>query len=167
MKQITLEEYNKSNWCLENPWDMERLVEDYNDLFDYISPNKEDDLNAIEEAKEILVYEKNYYQLDPQDIIDYLDEEVSPKQLTDLIIINTDNWNMDYFDELPQRLDIIDKMVEELNGLMDSSIPSIKRDNIIYKYVEEYNKAQTWYTCGKILGYLDLSKEVKEYIECK
>lgn len=35
--------------------------------------------------------------------------------------------------------------------------------DMVDKFCEEFNKKQHWYTSGKLIAHLDLSKEVKEY----
>ena len=34
---------------------------------------------------------------------------------------------------------------------------------LVDKFCEEFNKKQSWYTSGKQIAWLDLSKEMKEY----
>ena len=160
---ILIEEYRKSDWCVDNPWRDGYLADDYEDMFEDIEPSNIlseailDIQNAIETAKEIKVYEKNYFKLDYSCIKDMLDEDYSINNIPEFVIDYGDNWGMGYWEVEPERMDIVYDFCKDVaeNGYTDEKIKTM---------VDSFNEHQHYYTNGKFVGTLDISKDVEEYI---
>lgn len=134
-KIFTEEEFNKTDYCYE--LSDEKLSDDIEEYIEDIyvndtTPQYEIE-QIIENAKEIIVYEKDYIQITSGHIEGYLQDYFE------------DNYYCSYFD-----FDVI-----EQTGIK----------SLIEEISKKVNESKCWYTSGEKVGYLDLSKQVKEYIE--
>jgi len=159
---INLQTFLNSNWCIDNPWNDGYLVEDPDDMFDTIEINNEQELaQCIEGAKQLSVYEKDYFHITKDVVQTFLDqveqEGRNIQSFENYIYDYADNWCMDYWDEWPERMDIIKAFVKQYSE--DKSKCNI---DIL---VGEFNDAQDFYTSGKLVGYIDLSKEMEDYLQ--
>lgn len=136
-KIFTEEEFNKTDYCYELndevlSDDTDEYIEKKNDNISDLTIQYEID-KIIENAKKIIVYEKDYIQISKGYIEQYLQDYFE------------DNYFCSYYD-----FDVI-----EQTGIMP----------LIEEISKKIKESKCWYRAGKQVGYLDLSKQLKEYIE--
>ena len=101
-KTFTIDEYKKlKNVCYKNPHNEEYLLEDIEDYFDYLYEDYKED--EIEQSKNIPIYEKKYFKVDYDWLIELIQEYAD------------DEYYMGEFDEQIKNPEILKQALEEFN----------------------------------------------------
>lgn len=137
LKQMTLSEFNKLNkknevCLLINEDKVSDCIEDY--LEQNVNIIEKDSVDVvIKKSKKVPVFLKKFFDLKPQNIMDYIEERCFDNDFLE--------WD------------------DSLENYVDSHI----FDNVCKKFNKEFNSK--CYCSGVQIGFVDLSKKVKDYIK--